>query len=125
MTRVKIKGDKEFLAALKSAAHEVLEACVPVLTAAARRAISSSPVPVRTGDLKQSSFVDPPRKHETAAVVVCGFDHPFAAHIHEGWTYGIKGPAPRFLTKGANAARLAFRAGVVERVNAVLKSKFR
>ena len=41
MTRVKIKGDKEFLAALKSAAHEVLEACVPVLTAAARRAISS------------------------------------------------------------------------------------
>jgi hypothetical protein len=125
-TRVKITGDKEFLAQIQRASKEILDACQKDAENAAKQALAASQahVPVNTGQLKASGYVDPVHRHDTAVSCSCGYDHEWAAHIHEGFTYGIRGPAPKFLTKGANFVRRSFVNAVTETINGVLARLF-
>jgi hypothetical protein len=124
--KVRIKGDKEFLRQLLAAAAEVRDACAQDVEAASKQALSASraSVPRDTGSLAGTGFTDKHHTHETSVSAVSGYEHEFAAHIHEGWKFGVRGPPPRFMTKGANAARGPFIDAVRSRVSSVLRRMF-
>jgi hypothetical protein len=124
--KVKITGDREFIRMLLEASGEVLEACREVVeqTSAAALSASHAHVPRDTGNLARSTYRDPTRMHNQSVSSSVGYEHQFAAQIHEGWTYGLRGPAPRFLRKGANSVRRAFVSRVESTVRNVLRRIF-
>lgn len=111
---IKILGARELVAALRKVRDEVAKDMrgVVVTEAAAILAQSAVLVPRDTGALAASAFVDGAQvnkeKHSVSAT--CGYEHPQAGAIHEGFHWGkkVKEP-PHFLRKPVKARKSAFR----------------
>jgi hypothetical protein len=122
MARIQVKGTEEFLKNMRRLEAEVLPDLGKAVRAEAAEVLDASQmlVPVESGRLKASGFVDGPHvnraRHSVSATV--GYDHPEAGAIHEGSHWGIQLKAPKFLQRPARAARKRF----VERIAASVRA---
>lgn len=131
MARIKVKGTKAFVAAVRRMGDAMLAGIAPALLAEAGDVLAASQakVPVgETGELKASGFtsgpvINPARKGVT---VTCGYAHPMAGPIHEGvhGTGKVKRP-PKFLKKAAAKSRKRLAQRVLAAAQATLATQKR
>jgi hypothetical protein len=124
MARIRVQGTEEFLKNMRRLESEVLPALGTVVHAEAAEVLgtSMSLVPVESGRLKASGFVDGPELNQVrhSVTATAGYDHPEAGPIHEGVHWGIQMKAPKFLRKAATAARKRLAERVATSVRATL-----
>jgi hypothetical protein len=116
--RVQVKLDVRALRALRQRAPEILKALDRPVAGTVRATMgqAQASVPVETGELRGSSFVDGPKYNLASPLSTSwtgGYAHPQAGPIHEGFHWGQQQtPEPHWLRKAFAANRRNARKGV-------------
>jgi hypothetical protein len=109
LRRIEARLLRELGAATRDRAHNVLRESHPH-------------VPVASGSLLASGFVDGPEVGDHRVQSNAGYAHPHAGAIHEGFHWGGQTiEPPHFMRKGAEGQEEAFRRDVLQTINAVIK----
>lgn len=105
MSETKLEGDKELIEALRDLGPEAIEKMDELLgeEGEALFAEAQTVVPVESGDLRASGFVDHAPLRKTGAAVTVGYEIEYAAAEHEGIHGGRHdSPPPRWLEKATD-----------------------
>jgi hypothetical protein len=130
-----VRIDHGLMAKLRKVEGPVLADLLPVCTRQVGATITISQVLVPRGEvdtdgkpaLSTTDFVDAGINAAKKSVgATCGYEHPQAGPIHEGWHYGAKvfESPTHFLRKAHRSVRGKFRGAVAKQVKATLSRLF-
>jgi hypothetical protein len=130
MPKAQVRVDVRALRALRRRAPEILKALDGPVGGTVRATIgqAQASVPVESGELRASSFVDGPLYNmgvQLSTTWTGGYAHPQAGPIHEGFHWGLHlKPEPHWLRKAFAANRRNARKGVATTLQRWLSRNF-